>query len=228
MAADRELTLSSPRAHARGLARQLGVSGFWSWWQGELAALVPAGPRAAWQRRRLRPVLAFDGQRATLWRAAVRDGRIAMVEEAAINLEGDAAEVAAAGRAVLARGAAAQGRTPVTLALPPRAVLRKQLLLPLAVEENLRQVVGYDLDRHTPFKADELYFDARVIERDPARNVVRVDLAAARKSIVDPLLRHAESWGASVNAVSAETALSSTSYQLIVVNDFIRFWRSRW
>lgn len=206
MAADRDTTLSAPGAYARDLARTLGVAGFWRWWAGELAALVPAGPRAAWQRRRMRPVVAFDGRRATLWRPVVQDGRLAMAELAAIALEGNADDVAAAGRAAigtLARSAG-NGGVAVTLALPPRTVLRKQLILPLAVEENLRQVVGYDLDRHTPFKSEELYYDAVPLERDAVRNVVRVDLATARRAQVDPLIAHAESWGATVTSVSAD------------------------
>ena len=41
-----------------------------------------------------------------------------------------------------------------------------------------RQALAYDLDRHTPFKPEELYFDAAVVDRNPARNTVTVDLAA--------------------------------------------------
>ena len=206
MAADREATLSAPGAFARDLARTLGVSGFWGWWISQLASLVPAGPRAAWQRRRMRPVLAFDGARATLWRPIVDGGRLGMAEHAAIALDGSADEVLAAGRAAVASLARATGAgsVAVTLALPPRTVLRKQLTLPLAVEENLRQVVGYDLDRHTPFKPDELYYDAHVVGRDAARGMLRVELATARRSVVDPLIRHAESWGASVAGVSGD------------------------
>jgi general secretion pathway protein L len=81
-------------------------------------------------------------------------------------------------------------------------VLRKTLVLPLAVEENLRQAIGYDLDRHTPFKPEELYFDAVVTSRDAARNLVHVELVTALRSVVDPLVRHAESFGAVVAVVS--------------------------
>ena len=47
-------------------------------------------------------------------------------------------------------------------------MLRKTITLPAAVEENLQQALAYDLDRHTPFKPDELYFDAVVVGRDAA------------------------------------------------------------
>lgn len=196
--------MSPPGAFARDLARQLGVTGFWRWFGAQLASVVPAGPRAAWQRRRMRPVLAFVAHRATVWRPVVRDGRLSMAETAAIPLDGNPDEVAAAGRNALAALPAASRGTPVTIALPPRTVLRKVLNLPIAVEENLRQAVGYDLDRHTPFKPDELYYDAHVVGRDEARGVLRVELATARRNVVDPLIRHAESWGASVAGVSAD------------------------
>src|SRR5829696_3746158 len=141
MAAEREMSVSLPGAFARDLARQLGIAGFWRWWGEQLAALVPAGPRAAWQRRRIRPVVAFDAHRATVWRPVVRDGRLAMLETAAIPLDGNPDEVAAAGRTALAALPRSGAGAPVTVALPPRAVLRKQLSVPLALEENLRQAV---------------------------------------------------------------------------------------
>ena len=88
--------------------------------------------------------------------------------------------------------------------MPPRDVLRKTLVLPAAVEANLRQALAYDLDRHTPFKADELYFDAVVTGRNPAKKEIRVDLVACRKAVVDAALRHATAWGAAVAAAVPE------------------------
>src|SRR5690242_13638337 len=103
MPVDRELALPASSARLRDFARRHGLSGFWAWWGHELAALVPSGPRAAVQRRRMRPVLAFDGDRATLWQAILTDGRPKMVEVATIPLSGDPSFVAAEGRAVLAK-----------------------------------------------------------------------------------------------------------------------------
>jgi general secretion pathway protein L len=79
--------------------------------------------------------------------------------------------------------------------------MRKKMVLPAAVEENLEQALSYDLDRHTPFRPDQLYFDAAIVARDPARKTITVDWAAALKTIVDGARRQAEAWGASVQAV---------------------------
>src|SRR5206468_12107035 len=108
----------------------------------------------------------------------------------------------------------------VVIALPAGQVLRKTVTLPAAVEENLHQTLAYDLDRHTPFKADEVYFDAVVVGRDTARKEIRVDLAAALKSFVDQARRRVESGGAEAVAVTPESpsgaaALAAPALNLI-------------
>ena len=207
--ADRELALPSYGARFRDIARRSGLAGFWQWWRGQLAALVPAAPRAAIARRRMRPVLVFAGDRATLWRAAVEEGQPVMQPAREISVADDADGSAAI--ASLPR----TGRAPrVVVSLVPTDCLRKRLTLPAAVEENLAQALAYDLDRHTPFKPDELYFDASVIDRNPARGTITVDLAAARRTAVDPALRHVAAWGAEVVAVVPDAPASASQSRL--------------
>jgi general secretion pathway protein L len=198
------------------LARRFGLTGFWHWWVHELASLVPARVRAAFERRRARPVLAFDGARAVLWTPVQTAGRMRMASVAEIPLTGEPDAVSAGGRRALAPLAhAGSGVAPeVVIALPPRAVLRKTLVLPAAIEDSLHQALSYDLDRHTPFRADELYFDAAIVDRDPMRNTLQVELAAARRAVVDPLLRHAENFGARVVAVSVDPPEAAQSSRL--------------
>ncbi len=113
---------------------------------------------------------------------------------------------AAAAIEALPRSTSRGGAAKVVVALPRAQILRKQFTLPAAVEENLEEAIGYDLDRHTPFPADQLYFDAVVIGRDPAKKEIRVDWAAALRTTVDAARRHAESWGAMVVGVTPESA----------------------
>jgi general secretion pathway protein L len=79
--------------------------------------------------------------------------------------------------------------------------MRKTLVLPAAVEENLAQALSYDLDRHTPFRPEQLYFDAIVIDRNPTAKTIRVDWVAALKTAVDSARRQVEDWGCVVAAV---------------------------
>ncbi len=221
-------TFSALTARVRELTRRLGLAGFGQWWAEQLWSFVPAGARASVERRRARPVLAFDGNVATLWRPQV-NGRLHLVEAARIPLDGAEATVIAAGRtafATLARQGAAAAQ--VIVALPPRAVLRKSLTLPAAIEDDLRPALAYDLDRHTPFKGDELYFDAAVVDRDVARNALSVELVAARRTLVDPMLRHAQNFGAQVIAVVAEPPERAATSRVNLLPDDRRVTTPSW
>jgi Tfp pilus assembly protein PilN len=158
------------------------------------------------RRRLTRPVVEFGEGEAIFWRPQVVDSELRLVEIARIALSGDAGEVAAAGRAAIhalatATAVGTAARPKVVIALPPRQVMRKTLVLPAAVEENLAQALSYDLDRHTPFRPDQLYFDAAVIDRNPAAKTISVDWVAALKTAVDSARRQVEDWGAVVIAV---------------------------
>lgn len=193
--------------YARDAASGIGLPRFWRWWMAELAPVVPAASRSALRRWRMRPVIEFGEREAVFWRPEIVNGEIELAAMAKAPLQGDPADIAAVGRAAMASiGADAQGnvaaRPPrVVVALPPRQVMRKRLVLPAAVEENLEQTLSYDLDRHTPFRPDQLYFDAVVVDRDAARKTISVDWVAALKTVVDGARRQVEEWGASVQAV---------------------------
>jgi general secretion pathway protein L len=226
--------LNSLRQRLRDAAYRLGLPRFWRWWTSELAPLVPAAPRGAIQRRRARPTIEFGEGEAILWRPELVDGALKLTRVAAIPLTGDAASIAAAGRAAVSSLAqamhgsnASPGAPRVAVALPPRQMLRKQLVLPAAVEENLLRTLAYDLDRHTPFRPDQVYFDATVIGRDLVRKTIRVDWAAALKTVVDGVRRQAEDWGTIVMAVLPGPA-SSTPARLNLLPEESRPRRMLW
>lgn len=52
------------------------------------------------------------------------------------------------------------------LLLSDADVLRTEVAMPLATEANLRQALAYEMDRHTPFKAEEVFYTWRVLSRD--------------------------------------------------------------
>lgn len=80
-------------------------------------------------------------------------------------------------------------RPETVFAIPAHAVLRKELTFPSAAEENLTQVLAYEMDRHTPFKADNVYYDYRVLQRDTENKTIRVELYVARREQVDRVLK---------------------------------------
>jgi len=214
-----KMGLDNWRQGLRDAANRVGLPRFWRWWMGELAPLLPSASRIAFQRRFVRPVIEFADGEAVFWRPEFGVGPTRLVIAEKVSLTGDAAAVLAAGRAAVARLAAdASGgiaAPKVVIALSSRQVLRKELTLPAAVEENLAQTLAYDLDRHTPFRPEQLYFDAVVVSRDAAKKTLRVDWAAALRSIVDDARKQVEAWGAVPRAVVPGPPATAAKLNLI-------------
>ncbi len=76
------------------------------------------------------------------------------------------------------------------LLLPQHNVLTYRLNLPIAAQRNLRQVVGFDLDRLTPYRAEEVYFDAMVTGRTNENKNIQVKLLVVPRPCVDTMLAH--------------------------------------
>lgn len=72
--------------------------------------------------------------------------------------------------------------------LPDSQVLSRQLNLPAAAEDNLRQVLGFEMDRQTPFKADQVYFDSRIVGRDTTSRNLKVEVVVVPRTQLDPQL----------------------------------------
>jgi hypothetical protein len=143
----------------RGLARRAGFSAFWSWWIGQLAPLIPAWMHNVVRRWRLRLVLGAD---AVLWVPAVANRHLAYQKRPDAP-SADAAVVAGGPSRSFAGGERAWSG-PVRIVVAGAAGLRRRL--PAGGDrDNLAQALTYDLDRHTPFKSDEVNFDAIIVGR---------------------------------------------------------------
>jgi general secretion pathway protein L len=167
---------------------------FFAWWRRELSALLPA-PLAQWWRGADRSVL------VTLGTDGPSFDRLVGAERQAIALPAaSAAPTPNPGLgAQLAR--AVGGRFRQLLCLQDDQVLVRRIELPLAVEENLTQTLRFELDRYTPFKADQVYFNHRVVSRDSARQKLVVDLVLAARPVVDDQVARCRTYGLAIDGV---------------------------
>ena len=78
---------------------------------------------------------------------------------------------------------------PAWLLLPSATVLRRSLSLPLAAEPRLREVLAFELDRQTPFSADQVSHQGRVLSRDPATQQMQVELLVLPRARLDAELQ---------------------------------------
>ena len=77
----------------------------------------------------------------------------------------------------------------VSLRLPSNLALRKIVDLPAAAEENLRQVLAFEMDRLTPFAAEAVHYDVHVMERDVENRRIRAELMVLPRAAVEPSLQ---------------------------------------
>ncbi len=145
---------------ALGISLMMQVRAFWSWWSGELENLIPAH----WRQR-------FQGR------------------ERRLRFTGDAVEIDLAGQSkTILLGQIGQDPTLSTwqtqdaqhsrllVTLPDTQLLRKVIQLPAATEPRLATVLGYELDRHTPFTPQQASFGFRVLRRDRVARSIEVEL----------------------------------------------------
>lgn len=90
----------------------------------------------------------------------------------------------------------------VTLLLAPGEALLCTLQLPRQAAANLRSVVGYELDKHTPFSADQLYFDVRA-QAATTPGWLQVQLLVIPRARLDLVLQQAQAEGIQVVRVDA-------------------------
>ncbi len=54
----------------------------------------------------------------------------------------------------------------VHLSIPREKVVARFISLPIAVKENLRRVMEYEISKYTPFEKEEIYFDFQVVKQE--------------------------------------------------------------
>lgn len=78
--------------------------------------------------------------------------------------------------------------TSVFLSIPRDKVIVRYLDLPSAVRENLKQSVGYQLEKYIPFPSGDICYDCQVVKQHRESDSLQVFLAAIKESEIDAYL----------------------------------------
>lgn len=197
--------------------RRSPVPAFLAWWKAELVGMLPARWQAWFQDRRETWLASVEGTELRIQREGAAE------PFARFPLDGQADVLRSDLLQLLGRGPNPDRR--LILSVPASNVLLKTLQFPPAVESNLRQVLSFEMDRQTPFKADQVYFDYRV-EPQAAGKQLKVDLALAPRPVLDSLLERARSLdlaldGADV-AVTGAPVLRRHGFNLLPAGSQVR------
>lgn len=185
--------LSSTLERARLAWQRSSAPGFFAWWWGELSTLLPV----RWRARLLRgaEVLLLSAHLDALRVRRERTGDALSQIAWTLPVPEQRAMFAQA-----CRGIDPADRRLVLL-LPPGCALRRRLQLPAAAASDLRRVVGYEIDRQTPFKPEQVDYDVRMLEVDAPPGQLAVELVAAPRAEVEPVLERLKTLGIAPDVV---------------------------
>lgn len=154
---------------------------FFVWWFDQLKSMLPERLKLLLVPDVAELLLELNGSRLVVRR---RD-RAAIVELGSVDIDAADVEATKAALRAILQGQQLE-RMRVCLRLPAERALRKMVDLPAAAEENLRQVLAFEMDRLTPFQADAVHYDVRVVDRDNDTRRLRAELMVLPRAIVDP------------------------------------------
>ena len=186
-------TLRPQLERARRAWRGSPLPTFLAWWSGELRALLPVRWQTFFGGGNVWCLLRHD---AGQWHVR-RSGQPQTTAPWSDVLD------APAQQAMLSAAVAGVDRQDLRLALclPHEAVLRRRLLLPEVARDNLRQIGAFEMDRQTPFRPDQVYYDLRELPGPAPAGRIAAELVVAPRSLVDAKLEHLRNAGIAIDAV---------------------------
>lgn len=167
-----------------------------SWWMGELAQMVP-------------PALRRTPSRRAPWLAEMQ------TQAGPIRLWRDGAPVE------VLHGPRGEGRS-ADLLLPADAVLVRDLELPRISAPDLRRLIDLNIDRFTPFRADQVYFDTVILGPAEAGSKQRVRLGILARDRGGAMLELARVLGLKVERIGVGSGEDGRTLQF----DFMRAIRA--
>lgn len=90
---------------------------------------------------------------------------------------------------------------PRFLLMELESVLNRELKLPLAAEANLAQVLSFEMDRQTPFRASDVYFDWKILGRNNDTGQLRLEIFVIPRIEVDQAVSAVTDRGFSLSGV---------------------------
>lgn len=148
---------------------------FIQWWVSELRDLLPGEMREKIWHAQRRALLSISGDQLTI-EVLEADSR---QEIEVLSLQKDPLLQKQEISSLLTERELKD--VPRILILPGHRVLRKTLQLPIAAESDLRSALSFEMDRQTPFKASEVFFDFRLLSRDKENSQLNLELLVSPK-----------------------------------------------
>ena len=210
----------SDRRRKKKRTGSLGIGRFFRWWKEELAYFVPRGLRMGEKPSRQILWLGFNEESATLWRFSGNSRS----EIGGIDLSGEADERKLAFDVLIDRA----GKQDLGISLSPAQVLRREVSVPMAARDNLRQVLHFEMDRQTPYSGDQVYFRHETVGEHADNKSLNVRITVVPRGPVDKAIAYLREWGRPPLAIAASDELRGDGHYANLLPDEMRPKRGPW
>jgi general secretion pathway protein L len=201
---------------------QSGPAGkFVTWWLGELKLAMPSSWQQKLQHAMRRVTLSLEGEKLTI---GVDENRELSVLDR-LPLSRDASLQHQEVDDLLERNELLEA--PRFMLLDREAALIKELKLPLAAESNLAQVLSFEMDRQTPFKASGVFYDWRILERDGASGQLRLQLYVVPRQAAARVMRVLTDRGFALSGIDVRDGDHTLGLNLLPPEQRVRTINSR-
>jgi general secretion pathway protein L len=163
--------------------------GFWAWWSGEIGTLIPEVLRILFSGGRPAQ-LVYENETLRIVNHGVNGEEVAENFQKLIDFK-DSDQ-----KRLLASA------SEIRLCLERKKYLFKEVTLPIEAEENLREVLAFEMDRQTPFNANQVYYDYVINGRDKQNRTLDITLILAPVDKIASPLRQLYEHGIKINAIS--------------------------
>ncbi len=170
---------------------------FLAWFVQQLAELLPPSWRDAGRRLPDAVVARIEPGSSEAALAIRRGGRTGQL--GTIDLEMPS-------RPAIRRLLGARAPSRLAVQLPAELLLERPVTLPIAAEGDFHQVIGYEVDRYTPFAAGEMFWSAEIERRDRPRGRLHLKLFVVPRAAVQPALEALETAGLAVSRLEIPAA----------------------
>jgi len=153
---------------------------FFDWWLRQLTEMLPSGLARLGHRYADAAIISVESDGVAL--LSRREGSVSFVTRGRAQSE--------AGYRQIAEAIAGMDPPPQQLLLrvPPSMVLRKPVSFPVAARGDLESLIGFEMDRETPFARNEVFWTYVLRRQDSATGRLDVELFIVPRPFVDPII----------------------------------------
>lgn len=166
-----------------------GILAFRDWWTSELAALLPPSLARIFEHYDDHVLLEFHDNCVKI--CLCSSGKYQVLGEAVPDVSGDTHPEQLE---PLLDSFGTEGIESI-ICLAEGKTLKQTLSLPIEAEENLPEVIGYEIERHTPFPTTQVYFDFEILKRNSTQRRIDIRVTVAPRNLVDELCKRVNDWG---------------------------------